>query len=300
MGAAGAAGGLDDPVFRVGRRLAPQRRMRDAEFGAIGGQRSRVLDPPDRRAVVAGERKSVRRARRRVSGWRSKPEPSTSATGRSSPAQRLQRVERCGPRRCRCADRRAAWRCVRPAPPCRYRRRSPRPAGDSRRAAPLPPAPGRRSPRSERDRGLFGNLAGKGKCILEIEGDRLIGLDHLFEQTELDLVFDVADSKRADADSLCRFDRVAIGVDGQPLDAGRRNRIDVGGDQQVVCCGELRLARAPARRPWRRRARPRCASTTACFPASVEPSAASTSTRTASSSRRRSSAPARRRHGRRW
>ena len=34
--------------------------MRDAEFGAIGSQQLRVLDPADRGAAVAGERKMAR------------------------------------------------------------------------------------------------------------------------------------------------------------------------------------------------------------------------------------------------
>ena len=63
--------------------------------------------------------------------------------------------------------------------------------------------------------GLFGDFACKGKRILEVVGDRFFGLDHSFEQAELDLVFDIADGERTDAEAL-PFRSVAIGIDRRP------------------------------------------------------------------------------------
>ncbi|WP_164756366.1 hypothetical protein, partial [Mesorhizobium sp. M7A.F.Ca.US.014.04.1.1] len=95
------------------------------------------------------------------------------------------------------------------------------------------------SPRPEiaaikRDPALLGNLACKGKRFLKTERDRLFGFDHSFEETEFDLIFDIADGKRTNADSFCRIEWITIGIDGQSFDAGRGNGIDVGRNKQVI------------------------------------------------------------------
>ena len=48
---------LYNPVLRIGRRIPSKGRVRNAQLCAVTCQHLRVLDPPDRRRTVAGERK---------------------------------------------------------------------------------------------------------------------------------------------------------------------------------------------------------------------------------------------------
>src|SRR5262245_2994576 len=77
-------------------------------------------------------------------------------------------------------------------------------------------------------------LLGKGISVAEVEINRLLGLDHRLEQSGLGAIFDVADSKRANADRARSLDRLAVVVDADALDSGGRYRVYVGRDQEAL------------------------------------------------------------------
>ena len=75
--------------------------------------------------------------------------------------------------------------------------------------------------------------------LAEVEAQRRLALGHLLEQARLGPILDVADRKRPDADRAALAERRAVGVRIQSLDAERRHRVDVGGDQQFRRAGDL-------------------------------------------------------------
>ena len=72
----------------------------------------------------------------------------------------------------------------------------------------------------------------------------------LLEQAALDLVLDVADRERADADRLAgcrRGERHAVVHRADPGDPRRRHGVDVGGDEQRARLAEHRFGARPLR-----------------------------------------------------
>src|SRR4029077_15382127 len=85
-------------------------------------------------------------------------------------------------------------------------------------------------------------LARQDEGVTKIEVERLVALDHPAQQPGLDLVLDVADGKRADTERLRARDRLAVVLQPDALDAGRRDGVDVGCDLEGRRLGELGLA----------------------------------------------------------
>src|SRR6266567_9021838 len=84
-------------------------------------------------------------------------------------------------------------------------------------------------------------LARERKGITEIKLQRLRRADHLLEQPELGLVFDVADRQRADPERATGSDFSSVRLHVEAFDAGRRHGVDVGNDQKRFCGCDLFL-----------------------------------------------------------
>ncbi len=87
--------------------------------------------------------------------------------------------------------------------------------------------------------------------MAEVERAGFLRVDHLLEEAGLGLVLDVADGERTDAEGVAAWKRRAIHEQLHALDAGRRNRVHVGDDEQLA----RRTACAPSRSPARRQRR---------------------------------------------
>ena len=165
---AGSAGGARRSArVRDGRA---RRKRRDRRSGSLT-RRIAVAAVADKRQR-AGDRR-----RPGPGGVRSRPENDRRRC-RSRPASRDQRRQRASASMPACEIARQADRPARPAPGCRRRRRVGNAARGSRPGA---PAAARARPESaaiSSGPALFGDLAGKGEGIAEIERDGLFGFDH--------------------------------------------------------------------------------------------------------------------------
>src|SRR5688572_4408561 len=88
------------------------------------------------------------------------------------------------------------------------------------------PARGRADTPATRISAMLGDeLARPGEGVTEIEEDRLLCVEHRFEQAGFGLVFDVADEEWTDAQRSVAADLLAVRLEAQSFDARRRDGI---------------------------------------------------------------------------
>src|SRR5687767_1146213 len=116
------------------------------------------------------------------------------------------------------------------------RSRSPNRSAASGRKPALRAAPARARAETAATRisAMLGDeLAGPGEGVPKIEEDRLLRVDHRFEEAGFGSVFEIADDERADADGAVSADLLAIRFQSQSFDSRWRDGVHVSGDQQA-------------------------------------------------------------------